>query len=300
MNAPGNQSGHKIETTRLHPQTDVGSVTLKVADLRRSQAFYAGQLGLAVLQQGEGRATLGAGNRPIVALEEVRGARPQPTRTTGLYHAAILFPGRRSLGIKIAQLASAGVPVGQGDHLVSEAFYLSDPDGNGLELYRDRPRSEWQWDGDSVRMATDPVDVEGMFAEIGDIDAAMGSVDAPEGTKLGHMHLRVGDIALAEKFYVDTLGFDVTARWPGALFVSAGGYHHHVGLNTWQSRGAPPPPEDSAGLREFSLALPDRGEVDRVAERVSAAGFSATPEGDAVLLRDPFENRIRLVQWAAR
>jgi catechol 2,3-dioxygenase len=295
MNAPGNQSGEKVETARLHPQTDVGSVTLKVGDLRRSLAFYAGRLGLAVLEQGEGRAVLGAGSRPVVALEEVRGAHPQPPRATGLYHAAILFPDRRSLGIKVAQLASAGISVGQGDHLVSEAFYLSDPDGNGLELYRDRPRSEWQWDGDSVRMATDPVDVEGMFAEIGDLDAAMGSVDAPDGTKLGHMHLRVGDVALAEKFYVDALGFDVTARWPGALFVSAGGYHHHVGLNTWQSRGAPPAPEDSAGLREFSLVLPDSAEVERVAARVADAGFAASRDGDTVLLADPFENRIRLV-----
>jgi catechol 2,3-dioxygenase len=296
MNLSGNQIDDGREAIRLHAQTDVGSVTLKVGDLRRSLAFYAGQLGLAVLQEGEGRVVLGAGKRPIVALEEARGAQPQPPRTTGLYHAAILFPDRRSLGIKIAQLASAGIGVGQGDHLVSEAFYLSDPDGNGLELYRDRPRSEWQWDGETVRMATDPVDVEGMFAEIGDLDAAMGRPEAPEGAKLGHMHLRVGDIALAEKYYVDTLGFDVTARWPGALFVSAGGYHHHVGLNTWQSRGAPPAPEDSAGLREFSLVLPDVAEVERVAERATVAGFAMSREGDTVLLRDPFENRIRLVR----
>lgn len=288
------QASGEIEKTSLHPATDVGTVRLRVADLRRSVAFYGGQLGLRVLSETAGKVTLGAGSRPIVALQEVPGARPQPPRTTGLYHAAILFPDRRSLGIKIAQLASAGIPVGQGDHLVSEAFYLSDPDGNGLELYRDRPRSAWEWEGDTVRMAADPVDVEGMFAEIGDLDRAMADTAAPEGTKLGHMHLRVGDIATAEKFYIDALGFDVTARWQGALFVAAGGYHHHIGMNTWQSRGAPPAPEESAGLVEFSIILPDPEEIARVAERVGAAGFSAITTEEGAVLSDPFDNRIRL------
>jgi len=184
--------------------------------------------------------------------------------------------------------------LGQGDHLVSEAFYLSDPDGNGLELYRDRPRSEWEWDGGQVRMATDPVDVEGMFAEIRDRDAALANPAAPEGTKLGHVHLRVADVGQAEKFYVDTLGFDVTARWPGALFVSAGGYHHHLGLNTWQSRGAKPPTEPSVGLREFGLALPNQEEIRQLVDRVRAAGFKTEMDGDGAVLIDPFENRIRL------
>jgi catechol 2,3-dioxygenase len=293
-------TGEVQSEKRLHPQTEVGMVTLKVADLRRSLAFYGDQIGLRVLDRGADKVTLGAGSRPVVALEEIPGARPQPARTTGLYHSAILFPDRRSLGIKIAQLAAAGIPVGQGDHLVSEAFYLSDPDGNGLELYRDRPRSEWQWDGDTVRMATDSVDVEGMFAEIGDLDGAMTDKSAADGTKLGHMHLRVSDIALAEKFYVETLGFDVTARGPGALFVSAGGYHHHLGLNTWQSRGAPPAPEDSAGLREFSLVLPDTSEIERAAARMGTAGFVVERDQEGVLLRDPFENRIRLTVRVAR
>ena len=143
-------------------------------------------------------------------------------------------------------------------------------------------------------MATDPVDVAGMFAEVGDRQQAMAETAAPVGTKLGHMHLRVADVTQAEKFYVDALGFDVTARWHGALFVSAGGYHHHIGLNSWESRGGPPAPERSAGLREFSLLLPNADQVERVAARVAAAG-SAVNETDAgILLRDPFENRIRL------
>lgn len=288
-------SGETMSKPTLHPSVDVGAVTLKVADLRRSLAFYGGLLGLAELERGDGKATLGAGTRPILALEEVPGAQPQPLRTTGLYHAAILFPDRRSLGVKIAQLAAAGLPLGQGDHLVSEAFYLSDPDGNGLELYRDRPRAEWEWDGNNVRMATDPVDVEGMFAEVGDLQQVMGETAAAVGTKLGHMHLRVADVSLAEKFYVDALGFDVTARWHGALFVSAGGYHHHIGLNSWESRGGPPAPENSAGLREFTLLLPNAEEIARVAERVAAAGYAVEEAADTILLRDPFENRIRLV-----
>ena len=240
-----------------------------MADLQRSLAFYGQQIGLKVLQQDEHGATLGAGDRPVVMLEEVPGARPQPPSATGLYHAAILFPDRQSLAVKVAQLAAAGVDLGQGDHLVSEAFYLSNPDGNGLELYR-TPVPEWEWDGGSVRMATDPVDVEGMLAEIRDRQAALAEPAAPEGTKLGHMHLRVADIPTAERFYVDTLGFDVTARWPGALFVSAGGYHHHVGLNTWQSRGGKPAGKESVGLREFSVVLPHRDAIKQVVEHVRA------------------------------
>lgn len=282
-------------TASIAASTDVGAVTLKVADLQRSIEFYGQRIGLRVLRQDDRGATLGAGSRPVVALREVPGARPQPPNTTGLYHAAILFPDRQSLAIKVAQLAAAGVALGQGDHLVSEAFYLSDPDGNGLELYRDRPRSEWEWDGEQVRMATDAVDVEGMFAEIRGRDEALANPAAPEGTKLGHMHLRVADVALAEKFYVHALGFDVTARWAGALFVSAGGYHHHVGLNAWQSRGGLPPAETSAGLAEFSLVLPHEEAIARVAERVQAAGFTVeTPDEDGPVLVDPFQNRIRL------
>ncbi len=197
--------------------------------------------------------------------------------------------------MKIAQLAAAGAPLGQGDHLVSEAFYLSDPDGNGLELYRDRPRSEWEWDGAQVRMATDPVDVEGLFAEIRDQDAALANPSAPGGTKLGHVHLRVADIPLAEKFYVDTLGFEVTARWPGALFVFGRRVSPSRGVEyVAESRGKPPA-EPSAGLHEFSLVLPDRDEIEKVEERVRVAGFAVEGSGESALVVDPFENRIRLV-----
>jgi len=231
------QSQSSQITVALHPANEVGVVTLKVVDLRRSLDFYTQKIGLKLFKQGEGRALLGAGSRPILALVEIPGAPNPPESATGLYHAAIVLPDRRALALKIAQLSGAKVPLGYADHLVSEAFYLSDPDQNGLELYRDRPRNEWAWDGVRVRMASDPIDFDSFFAEIKGENVAGTDTAVPGGTKLGHMHLRVADNGLAEQFYHGMLGFDVTARLPGALFVSAGGYHHHIGMNTWQSLG---------------------------------------------------------------
>lgn len=288
-------------TASLHPAVDVGVVSLKVADLKRSLAFYTGSIGLAVLRQDERSALIGAGKRAILALEQVDGANPAPENTTGLYHAAILFPDRRSLAVKIAQLTAARVPLGYGDHLVSEAFYLSDPDENGLELYRDRPRSEWNWSGSQVRMASDPIDFDSFFGEIKqDEDVTAMSPAAPAGTRLGHVHLRVADISLAEQFYHGVLGFDVTAHLPGALFVSAGGYHHHIGMNTWQSRGGQPPSEPSAGLREFSILLPDLAELERLVKQISLAGVAIERDAASAVLYDPFHNRIRLTLFSIR
>jgi len=290
------ETSHKLNTTStLHPATEVGAVTLKVADLERSLAFYTGIIGLKLFRQDSRAAMLGAGRRPVLALEEVPGARPQPLNTTGLYHAAILFPDRYSLAVKIAQLAAIRYPYGFSDHLVSEAFYISDPDGNGLELYRDRPRQEWSWANGQVRMALDPIDFDDFFAEIKEGDPAIQDPSAPEGTKLGHMHLRVADIALAEKFYHGVLGFDITAHMPSALFLSAGGYHHHLGMNTWESQGGRPPAEPSAGLREFSILLPDRAELDRLVKQVGDAGVPVERGEDFARVLDPFQNQIKLV-----
>jgi catechol 2,3-dioxygenase len=296
MQQTGIFTGMNRPPASIDPAAEVGIVTLKVADLKRSLAFYTDLIGLSRLAQAAHTALLGAGDRPILRLEEVPGARPASPRATGLYHAAILLPSRRALARKVAQLANAGVSLGQGDHLVSEAFYLADPDGNGLELYRDRPRAEWQWEGGQVRMASDPIDLAGMWAEIGDDAAALEDVRMPAGTKLGHMHLRVSDVAQAERFYHDVLGFDVTARWPGAVFLSAGGYHHHLGLNMWESRGGKPPVEPSAGLREFSIVLPGQAARDTLAQRIEAAGTATEREADGgITVYDPFQNRIRLV-----
>ena len=267
----------------------------KVSDLQRSLAYYTQKIGLQSFQTGPHSARLGAGSRPILALEEVPGAQPQPAGTTGLYHAAILFPSRRALAVKVAQLSADGIPLGYADHLVSEAFYLSDPDGNGLELYQDRPRSQWKWDNLQVRMASDPIDFEDFFTELTPEDKAHPNSAAPAGTKLGHMHLRVGHIPTAEAFYHGVLGFDVTAHLPGALFLSAGGYHHHLGMNTWESRGGGPAPESSAGLREFSIVLPDQAELERVAQRLEAADAVVERDPESLLAVDPFQNHLRLI-----
>lgn len=281
-------------STRIDPATRVGAATLKVADLSRSLAFYTSLIGLQILHQEPQRASLGAGGQAILHLIELPTARPQPANTTGLYHAAILFPDRRSLALKIAQLSAAHIPLGQADHLVSEAFYLSDPDENGLELYRDRPRNEWVWRDGQVEMAIDPVDLDSLFAEITPNDPALADPAAPAGTHLGHIHLRATDIPLAEQFYHGLLGFDVTAKMPGAIFLSAGGYHHHLGLNTWQSRGGQPPVEPSAGLVEFSLLLSGPAELERLAGRAAAAGVLVEQAQGSALLRDPFQNSLRL------
>jgi len=184
--------------------------------------------------------------------------------------------------------------VGQGDHLVSEALYISDPDDNGLELYRDRLRSEWHWTNGMVEMATDPVDIRGLIAE-GERDAEPWEV-IPAGTRVGHIHLQVGDITEAKQFYHTILGFDVTADLSehGALFVSAGGYHHHIGLNTWHSRGAKPTPENAAGLQTYIIAIPSREGLQEVKERLIAHQVPFVEQEDLIRVNDPWSNQILL------
>ncbi len=282
------------EPSPIHPDTRIASLALKVADLPRSIHFYTEIIGMTVIHKTDSQALLGAGGQPILRLVEVRDARRQPPNTTGLYHAAILWPDRRSLAVKIAQLIDLQVRFGQSDHLVSEAFYLSDPDGNGLELYRDRPRSEWEWQSDAVRMAVDPIDFDDFFSEIDPSNSASSSPYAPPNTRLGHIHLRVADIALAEGFYHGLLGFDVTASMPDALFLSAGGYHHHLGVNTWESRGGKPPIGPTAGLLEFTIALPFQSELERLVKLLVDSGVPVERQDSFALVHDPFQNLIRL------
>lgn len=279
-------------TSALHPQTHIGTVTLAVADLPRAVDFYTRVLGLVVQGQRAESALLGAGGAPLLRLRALPGGQRQPARSTGLYHVAVLLPTRADLGRVLLNLARTQYPVsGFADHLVSEAVYLDDPDGNGLELYRDRPRATWRWEGNRVRMASEPLDLDGIMAEGGPDTAFTG---LPAGTVIGHMHLRVGDIPQAEAFYSGVLGFDVVARWPGALFVSAGGYHHHLGLNTWQSQGAPRPPENAVGLREYSLVLPDEPARAAVVARVKAAGSAHRQDAADTLVDDPWGSTLRL------
>jgi catechol 2,3-dioxygenase len=285
----------------LDPATQMGLVALGVADLSRSLAFYTEAFGFAVLEHAHPRATLGVGSTPLLLLNEEPGARPWPHDRygyTGLYHFAILVPSRVDLGRWLSHWLAAGYAMpGQGDHLVSEALYLTDPDGNGIEIYRDRPRAEWQWDSGRVRMAVDPVDIQGLLTEAARHDDPWQGLAA--GTRLGHMHLQVGDIAQAEAFYHGILGFDVVAAMPSALFISAGGYHHHIGMNIWHSRGADPAPTGIAGLRFYTIELPSQDARAAVVNRLRAAGVEVSAGKDVVGLHDPWSNTVFLTVGAA-
>ena len=280
--------------TSIHPDTTIGLVTLRVTDLTRSRAFYEGILAFQPLQLEAGRAVLGGQDKqPLLELLEVPGGTPQPRRATGLYHVAILFPSRADLGREFLRLVNANWEIGQGDHLVSEALYISDPDDNGLEIYQDRPRSTWNWQNNLVRMASDPVDLRSL-AEEGRRDAEPWDV-LPPGTRVGHIHLQVGNIPDARRFYHDILGFDITAHMPSALFVSAGGYHHHLGLNTWHSLNAQPTPDTSAGLHSYIIAIPTQEALQQVKERLAAHNVPFEEQQDRILVDDPWHNHVQLV-----
>jgi catechol 2,3-dioxygenase len=270
--------------------TRLGVVGLTVADLDRSLQFYREGLGLEALDRSEGRALLGSATSPLIEIVERPGARPKPPGATGLFHVALLLPTRRDLGRLFHHLLSLDYPIdGAADHLVSEALYLTDPDGNGIELYRDRPRTDWRWENGMVRMASDPFDARGVLSEAAHGPAWEGI--APE-TRLGHVHLQVGDVAQAQHFYVDVIGFGLMATWSEARFVAAGGYHHHLGLNSWRSRNGPPPPSGSAGLRYFTLHVPDAAARAALAGRLAAAGLPLTEQGASFVTADPWGNQI--------
>jgi catechol 2,3-dioxygenase len=279
--------------------TAPGSVSLTVSDLQRSRSFYEGVLGLRAEELADGGLALGApgmpADRSLVRLYGDASAPALDRRATGLYHLAILLPSRVDLATALLRLAQTRWPLdGASDHLVSEALYLSDPDGNGIEIYRDRPRDEWRYDGGQLAMATLPLDLRSIVAELGSDRVAQPAV--PAGTVIGHVHLQVADVASAEAFYHGILGFDVTARgYPGALFVSAGGYHHHIGLNTWHSAGSGPASPGSVGLRSYEVWLPSATELERVLDRVRRAGLQATVDrNDASAVRDPSGNLVVL------
>lgn len=281
-------------TPQIHPATDIGLVSLKIKNLKRSITFYTEVIGLKVLKQEGRQAEMTAdGVKPLLILREIEDALVLPERSgAGLYHFAILVPDRASLGLAVRNLIRHNVPVGQGDHIVSEALYLSDPDNNGIEIYADRPRETWKRDsrGHYV-MGTDPVDVEGLLAA----SEHLQWTGLPAGTVIGHVHFHVSDLKDAEQFYVNLLGFDITAFYGSmALFISAGGYHHHIGLNTWAGVGVPPVPENAAGIDYFTLRLPDQKELDAVVSRLTESGYSLTAHDGALLVKDPFNIGIKL------
>ncbi|WP_454684323.1 VOC family protein [Ancylobacter moscoviensis] len=283
------------EAPSLPAALHMGAVRLRVRDAARSIAFYTGTVGLTLLgRTAEGIVRLGAGDEVVVELEEAPEARPRPRGTTGLFHVAILVPDRPSLAVVLNRLIAQGVRIGASDHLVSEALYFDDPDGNGIEIYRDRPADEWNWDGRTVEMATYPLDLRGLLADL-PATATVGT-PMPAGTRVGHVHLQVGEIARARHFYVDLLGFELTTdRYPGALFVSAGHYHHHLGLNIWQSRGGGPAPAGSVGLVHFEVVLPDATAVEALRARILAAGESVVPVEGGFAIADPWGTRLHVL-----
>jgi catechol 2,3-dioxygenase len=273
----------------IAPQTTVGAVHLTVADLDRSERWYAHALGLDAARD-DGVARLSVGGTELLVLYEERGA--QPVRGhTGLYHYALLVPERSDLARWLAHVAQERIPLtGLSDHFVSEAIYLRDPDGHGIEIYRDRPRERWEHVGNTIRMGVEPLDVEDLLSASGG-----GTALLPAGTRMGHVHLHVADLGAAAAFYRDALGFDEMARLGDqALFLSAGGYHHHIGTNTWAGHGATPPPPGSAALRHATIVLPDAAERDRVAGRAADAGAEPVEVAGGILVRDPSENALLL------
>jgi catechol 2,3-dioxygenase len=288
--------------------TRMGAVHLTVSDLERSLAYYEGTVGLSVRERGEGRALLGAGGEDLLVLIGQPGASPS-RGYCGLYHFALLLPERAELARWLAHAVRDRVAlVGLSDHFVSEAIYLSDPDGHGIEIYWDRPRELWEGRV-AERMTTLPLDTSSLFAELaapasGPLDPGGEPADPleapfdglPAGTTMGHVHLCVADIPRTIAFYRDVLGFALMASLGGqAAFLSAGGYHHHLGANRWESADAGQPPEGSAALKQATIVLPSTLERDLVVARVTAAGYELRHIEDGVLLRDPSGNPILLV-----
>jgi len=279
---------------RLPDATRLGGVRLQVADLDRSLAFYQSVLGLTVTARTPNGASLApqATEEPLIELVGKKGARPGGTdRRLGLFHFAILLPTRAALAAFVRHANGLGVQLGAGDHVVSEAFYLHDPDGLGIEVYADRPRDTWRAIDGQLVMGTDPVDIENLLAEAG-----AGWTGMPAGTVMGHVHLHVGEIAKASAFYSEALGFDrMVWNYPGALFLGAGGYHHHLGTNTWAGSGARNPNDDDARLLEWTIVVPSAADVAAVATHLDSAGHAALREGNnSIVTRDPWDTPVRI------
>jgi catechol 2,3-dioxygenase len=291
----------------IDPDTSIGTVRLTVSDLARSRSFYEQALGLQTTSERGSRAVLaGPDGAPLVELYGDPSAPPLNRRATGLFHLAILVPSRTDLARSLWRLAVQRQPLsGASDHLVSEALYLSDPDGNGIELYRDRPHSQWPREGGQLRMATLPLDLQNLAGELdGSGGGRLGNPSSASqplgemiaaGARIGHVHLQVADLNEAEEFYREILGFEVTVRgYPGALFVSAGGYHHHIGLNVWNSAGAAPPLPGAVGLREFEIRLPRKSALAKLEFRLRARGVEGERVASGLRVHDPAGNAVVL------
>jgi catechol 2,3-dioxygenase len=279
--------------SRLAAGTRLGAVHLVVTDLERSIGFYERSIGLRVHARETGSARLGAGGEDLVVLIEDRDA-PAPGAHAGLYHFALLHPSRAELARAAARLARTGTPItGASDHGFSEAIYLSDPDGIGIELYADRPRAEWPPLDRIDRIAPRPLDLEGLLEPVADEDTDGG---ADVGLVVGHVHLHVGDIEAARRFYGGVIGFDEQIVLPGAVFVSAGGYHHHLAFNLWRGGAVPPAPRGAVGLDHWTILVAGPHELAEMSERARAAGVEPERrDDDELLLRGPDGIALRVV-----
>lgn len=273
----------------------IGRVRLKVRDLDAVSAFYRDVLGLSVMAKDDRHATLGTGGgtggAPLLALEADPALAPGDRRQAGLFHTAFLMPTRADLARWLGHVAATRVRLdGASDHLVSEAVYLADPEGNGIEVYADRPVSRWHGADGGIRMATEPLDMHDLLA------AAAGTRWAgfPEEGSIGHVHLQVGGTAAADGFYRDILGFDIAADYPGASFYGSGGYHHQLAGNIWNSRGAARRPGNMAGLDAVEIVVRDAADIAAIAARAEDAGIETTRDGESLTLRDPWNTAIRL------
>ncbi|MCW5876353.1 MAG: VOC family protein [Anaerolineales bacterium] len=287
---------------QIHPDTQIAHVELQVRDLDNMLAFYNGLMGFHLLEQGEGRARLSAaeGGQALLTLVHNPAAELQPSSTygVGLYHTAFLFPGRGPLATTLLRVAAGGWPLqGASDHQVSEAIYFADPEGNGIEIYRDRPRADWPRLQDSIQMGNLPLDLNKLVEEADREAAETGRID-PQ-TVIGHIHLQVSDTAAAQAFYGDLLGFEVMMAMPTALFMAAGGYHHHLGANIWHSRGAPLREAGKTGLLSYGYQVPDLAGWDALVQRLEAGGQTLQPiERDGVngvVLQDQDGIRVELL-----
>ena len=286
-------------TTSIHPATLLGHVFLKVANLENQLAFYQQALGFVLHWREDGRAGLGAGGLDLLRLAEEPGLK-RYQGVTGLYHFAVLFPDRRELARALARLFSLGVNNDPTDHIMTKTTYLDDAEGNGIELYAESPEDgvfkiendqfvTRRSDG-SVSDGREPLDTDALFSLLKADDRL--DLPVPASTRIGHVHLHVRDVEEAVNFYHGVIGFDLMGMAGSfrAAFVSAGGYHHHIGLNTWKGEGAPPPPEDAAGLRYFSVELPDQKALDEVLARLEKGGIPGNQIDAGLLVHDPSQN----------
>jgi catechol 2,3-dioxygenase len=275
------------------PNTHVSQVTIKVENLQRSLNFYQEVIGFKVLDESQNKAQLTAdGQTPLLTIEQPENVTPKQPRTTGLYHFAILLPERADLGRILNHFAQLNIPLGSSDHLVSEALYLNDPDGNGIEVYWDKPSSDWTWNGGQVEMAVDPIDAKGILAE-GKGEPWSG---LPPKTLMGHLHLHAAELNETADFYTKGLGFEVVSRFGNqALFISTGRYHHHIGLNTWNGVGAPQPAENSVGLSSFDIHFPSEEERNTAISRLETLGKLVNHEQNGrISIEDPSGNKLYL------